>query len=99
MRHSTDVRIIFYEKKLFILQTAKSVIKYSAPLAESYKITPSYFRTNRTRKVFPIFSFTPDNVPLGNSIDIALGYDENNINMTDFTGIKIIDLRKLYQYG
>ena len=28
---------------------------------------------------------------LGNSIDIALGYDENNINMTDFTGLKIID--------
>lgn len=72
MRHSTDVRIIFYEKKLFILQTAKSVIKYSAPLAESYKITPSYFRTNRTRKVFPIFSFTPDNVPLGNSIDMCI---------------------------
>ena len=28
---------------------------------------------------------------LGNSIDIALGYDENNINMTDFTGLKIVD--------
>ncbi len=28
---------------------------------------------------------------LGNSIDIALGYDENNVNMTDFTGLKIID--------
>lgn len=28
---------------------------------------------------------------LGNSIDIALGYDDNNVNMTDFTGLKIID--------
>ena len=28
---------------------------------------------------------------LGNSINIALGYDENNVNMTDFTGLKIID--------
>ena len=28
---------------------------------------------------------------LGNSIDVALGYDENNVNMTDFTGLKIID--------
>lgn len=28
---------------------------------------------------------------LGNSIDIALGYDENNVNMIDFTGLKIVD--------
>lgn len=28
---------------------------------------------------------------LGNSIDIAIGYDGNNVNMTDFTGLKIID--------
>lgn len=28
---------------------------------------------------------------LGNSIDVALGFDENNVNMTDFTGLKIID--------
>lgn len=28
---------------------------------------------------------------LGNSIDVALGYDENNVNMVDFTGLKIID--------
>ena len=28
---------------------------------------------------------------LGNSIDIALGYDDNNVNMTDFTGLKIVD--------
>jgi dipeptidase E len=28
---------------------------------------------------------------LGNSIFMALGYDENNVNMTDFTGLKIID--------
>ena len=28
---------------------------------------------------------------LGNSVDIALGYDENKVNMTDFTGLKIID--------
>ena len=28
---------------------------------------------------------------LGNSIDVALGYDENNVNMTDYTGLKIID--------
>ena len=28
---------------------------------------------------------------LGNSIDVALGYDENNVNMTDFTGLKIVD--------
>lgn len=28
---------------------------------------------------------------LGNSVEISLGYDENNINMTDFTGLKIVD--------
>ena len=28
---------------------------------------------------------------LGNSIEPAIGYDENNINMTDFTGLKIVD--------
>ena len=28
---------------------------------------------------------------LGNSIDVALGYDDNNVNMTDFTGLKIVD--------
>lgn len=28
---------------------------------------------------------------LGNSIETALPYDANNINMTDFTGLKIID--------
>lgn len=28
---------------------------------------------------------------LGNSIDVALGYDENNVNMVDFTGLKIVD--------
>ena len=28
---------------------------------------------------------------LGNSIDIALGYDENNVNMIDFTGLKIVN--------
>lgn len=28
---------------------------------------------------------------LGNSIEPALGYDENNVNMTDFTGLKIVD--------
>ena len=28
---------------------------------------------------------------LGNSIDVALGYDENNVNMIDFTGLKIVD--------
>ena len=28
---------------------------------------------------------------LGNSINVALGYDENNVNMTDFTGLKIVD--------
>ncbi len=28
---------------------------------------------------------------LGNSIDVALGYDDNNVNMIDFTGLKIVD--------
>ncbi len=28
---------------------------------------------------------------LGNSIDVALGYDENNVGMTDFTGLGIVD--------
>ena len=28
---------------------------------------------------------------LGNSIEPAIGYDENNVGMTDFTGLKIID--------
>ena len=28
---------------------------------------------------------------LGNSIDVALGYDDNNVNITDFTGLKIVD--------
>ena len=28
---------------------------------------------------------------LGNSIDVALGYDENNVSMIDFTGLKIVD--------
>ena len=28
---------------------------------------------------------------LGNSIEVALGYDDNNVNMTDFTGLKIVD--------
>ena len=28
---------------------------------------------------------------LGNSVDIALGYDENKVNMKDFTGLKIVD--------
>ena len=28
---------------------------------------------------------------LGNSIDVAIGYDDNNVNMTDFTGLKIVD--------
>ena len=28
---------------------------------------------------------------LGNSIDVALGYDDNNVNMVDFTGLKIVD--------
>ena len=28
---------------------------------------------------------------LGNSIKPAIGYDENNVNMTDFTGLKIVD--------
>lgn len=28
---------------------------------------------------------------LGNSIEVALGYDENNVGMKDFTGLKIVD--------
>lgn len=28
---------------------------------------------------------------LGNSIEVALDFDENNVNMKDFTGLKIID--------
>ncbi len=28
---------------------------------------------------------------LGNSIAVALGYDDNNVNMVDFTGLKIVD--------
>lgn len=28
---------------------------------------------------------------LGNSIEPAIGYDENTVNMTDYTGLKIID--------
>ena len=28
---------------------------------------------------------------LGSSISPAIGYDENNVNMTDFTGLKIVD--------
>ena len=28
---------------------------------------------------------------LGNSIDVALGYDENNVNMIDFTGLRIVN--------
>lgn len=28
---------------------------------------------------------------LGTSIEIALGYDENNVNMDDFTGLKVIN--------
>lgn len=28
---------------------------------------------------------------LGNSIDVALGYDNNIVNMSDFTGLKIVD--------
>lgn len=28
---------------------------------------------------------------LGNSIDVALGYDDNNVNMIDFTGLKIVN--------
>ena len=28
---------------------------------------------------------------LGNSTDVALGYDDNNVNMIDFTGLKIVD--------
>ena len=28
---------------------------------------------------------------LGNFVDIALGYDENKVNMKDFTGLKIVD--------
>lgn len=28
---------------------------------------------------------------LGNSVDIALGYDKNNVNMIDFTGLKIVN--------
>lgn len=28
---------------------------------------------------------------LGNSIDVALGYDDNNVNMIDFTGLRIVD--------
>lgn len=28
---------------------------------------------------------------LGNSIEVALPYDENKVNMTDYTGLKIID--------
>ena len=28
---------------------------------------------------------------LGNSIDVALGFDENSVNMTDFTGLKIVN--------
>ncbi len=28
---------------------------------------------------------------LGDSIDIALGYDDNNVGMADFTGLKIVD--------
>ena len=30
-------------------------------------------------------------VILGNSINVALGYDENKVNMVDFTGLKIVD--------
>ena len=28
---------------------------------------------------------------LGNSIDVALGYDENNVNIIDFTGLRIVN--------
>lgn len=28
---------------------------------------------------------------LGNSISVALGFDENNVNMIDFTGLKIVN--------
>ena len=50
----------------------KSIIYGSSSLANSYGIKPLYFRTNHTRKVFPKFSFTQENIPLGNSIALCL---------------------------
>ena len=41
-------------------------------MAKAYKIKPVFFRTNQTEKVFPKFSFTLENVPLGNSIPLCL---------------------------
>lgn len=45
----------------------------SSSLANSYGIKPTFFRTNQTRKVFPKFSFTKENIPLGNSISLCMG--------------------------
>ena len=41
-------------------------------MAESYEIHSTFFRTNKTRKVFPKFSFKPEYVPLGNSIELCI---------------------------
>jgi len=60
---------------LFMRQSTdplKSIIYGSSSLANSYGINPTYFRTNQTRKVFPKFSFTKENIPLGNSISLCM---------------------------
>ena len=41
-------------------------------MAVSYGINPTYFRTDQTRKVFPKFSFTKSNIPLGNSFSLCM---------------------------
>ena len=46
---------------------------HSRPLAETYNLDSPFFRTNRTRKVFPKFIFNSENAPLGNSIALCLG--------------------------
>ena len=42
-------------------------------MANSQDIKPTFFRTNQTRKIFPKFSFKPENIPLGDSLSLCLG--------------------------
>lgn len=46
-------------------------------MADSYDLGTTFFRTDKTDKVFPVFAFTQENVPLGNSISMCLAFHWN----------------------
>ena len=61
-------------------------------MAKSYDLKPNYFRTSQTRKIFPKFSFSKNNVPLGNSINMCIA-----VHWGDLDRGKHFDIMKTVQ--